>query len=94
MKIDTGIQSLARPDNKTIKRSSSQSSSDSQSVQNGGSAFSVTLSSTTEKLVSGTPASESIDWDKVASISNQLAAGTYNISGVEVADKMLSALGN
>ena len=92
MKIDTGIQPLAGPQNKTIKGSSARKSADTQSAKEEGDAFSVKLSSTTEKLLSGTPAEETINWDKVTSISNQLAAGTYNISGKDVATKLLNAL--
>jgi len=92
MKIETGIQPAIRPQNKTIKNSSAQKSTDAQSAQEDGDAFSVKLSSTTEKLLSGSPAEEPINWDKVTSIKNQLAAGTYNISGKDVATKMLNAL--
>jgi flagellar biosynthesis anti-sigma factor FlgM len=92
MKIDTGIQPPIRPQNKTIKDSSAQKSTDAQSVQEEGDAFSVKLSSTTEKLLSGTPAEETINWEKVTSIKDQLAAGTYNISGKDVATKMLNSL--
>jgi len=92
MKIDTGIQPLSGPQIKIIKGSSAQKSADVQSAQEEGGAFSVKLSSTTEQLLSGTPAEEPINWEKVTSISNQLAAGTYNISGKDVAAKMLNAL--
>lgn len=92
MKIDTGIQSLVRPLNKTIKGSPAPKSADAQSAQENGDAFSVKLSSTTGNLLSGTPAEESINWDKVTSIQNQLAAGDYNISGKDVATKMLNSL--
>ena len=94
MKIDTGIQPLARPQDKTVKDAAARKSADTQSTQEGGNAFSVTLSSTTEKILSGAPVEEPINWEKVTSISNQLAAGTYNISGKDVADKMLTALGS
>jgi len=92
MKIDTGIQPLARPQSKTTTGSAALKSGDAQSAQEGGGAFSVKLSSTTEKLLSGTPSEESINWDNVNSVKNQLAAGTYNISGKDVATKMLKAL--
>lgn len=92
MKINTGIQPPVGPQNKTIKGSSARKSAAAQSAQEEGDAFSVKLSSTTEKLLSGAPAEESVNWEKVTSISNQLAAGTYNISGKDVATKMLSAL--
>lgn len=92
MKINTGIQPLARPQDKTIKGSSARKSADAQSAQEEGDAFSVKLSSTTEKLMSSTPAEDTINWEKVTSIRDQLAAGTYNISGKDVATKMLNAL--
>jgi flagellar biosynthesis anti-sigma factor FlgM len=92
MKINAGIQPLARPQNKTIKGSSARKSADAQSAQEEGDAFSVKFSSTTEKLLSGTPSEETINWEKVTSIKDQLAAGTYNISGKDVASKMLNAL--
>jgi flagellar biosynthesis anti-sigma factor FlgM len=92
MKINTGIQPLARPQDKTISGSTTQKSADAQSAQEEGAAFSVKLSSTTEKLLSGASTEETINWEKVTSISNQLAAGTYNISGKDVATKMLNAL--
>ena len=93
MKIGTGIQPLAGPQNKTIKGSSARKSADAQSAQGEGDAFSVNLSSTTEKLLSSSPDEETINLEKVTSISNQLAAGTYNISGKDVATKLLNALG-
>jgi len=92
MKIDTGIRSLGGPQNKTIKGSTARKSNDTQATQDEGDAFSVKLSATTEKLLSGTPAEETINWEKVTSISDQLAAGTYSISGKDVATKMLNAL--
>jgi flagellar biosynthesis anti-sigma factor FlgM len=92
MKINTGIQPPAGPQNKTIKGSSTQKSAVAQSSQDEGDAFSVKLSSTTEQLLSGTPAEEPVNWEKVTSIKNQLAAGSYNISGAAVATKLLNAL--
>ncbi|GFE62181.1 flagellar biosynthesis anti-sigma factor FlgM [Geobacter sp. AOG2] len=92
MKIDTGIRSLTGTQDKTIKGSTARKSSESQSTQEEGDAFSVKLSSTTEKLLSSAPAEDTIRWEKVTSIRDQLAAGTYNISGKDVATKMLNAL--
>ena len=92
MKIDTGIRSLAGPQGKTIKDSTARKGADIQSTQDEGDAFSVKLSSTTEKLLSGALAEDTISWEKVTSIRDQLAAGTYNISGRDVATKMLNAL--
>ncbi|KAA0891307.1 flagellar biosynthesis anti-sigma factor FlgM [Oryzomonas rubra] len=91
MKIETGVQALAKPQRKEIKGSSAQRSADATSAQDEGDAFSVELSSTTEKLLSAAPTEETIRWEKVASIRDQLAAGTYNISGKDVAAKMLNA---
>ncbi len=92
MKIDTGIRSLGGPQNKTIKDLTTRKSAETQSAQDEGDAFSVNLSSTTEKLLSGASTEETINWEKVTSIRDQLAAGTYSISGKDVASKMLNAL--
>ncbi|QEM66814.1 flagellar biosynthesis anti-sigma factor FlgM [Geobacter sp. FeAm09] len=90
MKIETGVQALARPQSKNLKGVSSQKSADATSPQDEGDAFSVELSATTGKLLSAAPAEETIRWEKVTSIRDQLAAGTYNISGKDVAAKMLN----
>ena len=90
MKIETGVQALARPQSKNVKGSSSHKSADAPSAQDEGDAFSVELSPTTEKLLSAAPAEDTIRWEKVTSIRDQLAAGTYNISGNDVAAKMLN----
>jgi len=92
MKIDTGIRSLAGTQNKTVKGSTARKSGDAQSTLEEGDAFSVKLSSTTEKLLSSAPAEDTIRWEKVTAIRDQLAAGTYSISGKDVATKMLNAL--
>jgi flagellar biosynthesis anti-sigma factor FlgM len=54
-------------------------------------AFSVDLSSKTEQLPS-TQSPDEISRDRVAAIRDQLAAGTYNISGKDVANKILGVL--
>jgi flagellar biosynthesis anti-sigma factor FlgM len=56
-----------------------------------GEAFSVEISSEAEKL-NKPQNSDEISRDKVAAIRDQLAAGTYNISGKDVANKILGVL--
>ena len=60
-------------------------------AKSAGEAFSVELSSTTEQR----PAAQSpdeISRERVAAIRDQLASGTYNISGKDVANKILGVL--
>lgn len=54
-------------------------------------AFSVKLSSKAEQL-SKAPSPEEISRARVAAIRDQLASGTYNISGKDVANKILGVL--
>jgi|SRR5450631_850538 len=57
-------------------------------------AFKVSISPQAEQLRKAAPADEEIRRDKVAAIRDQLASGTYNISGKDVATKILNALKN
>ncbi len=53
--------------------------------------FSVELSSASERI--GAPQSpDEISHDRVAAIRDQLASGTYNLSGKDVANKILGVL--
>ena len=90
MKIEGGIHPLTGPQGKKAANRSSEKKTGTRSED--GDAFSVKLSSTTDKLLSAAPAEEEIQWEKVMSIRDQLAAGTYNISGKDVATKILNAL--
>jgi flagellar biosynthesis anti-sigma factor FlgM len=92
MKIEGGIHPMAKPQGKGAASRSADKNAATRSSQEEGDAFSVELSPITEKLLSAAPAEEVINWEKITSIRDQLASGTYNISGKDVAAKILNAL--
>jgi len=57
-------------------------------------AFKVNISPIAEQLLKAAPTEEEIRRDKVAAIRDQLASGSYSISGKDVASKILNALKN
>lgn len=100
MKIDQKIQyqatMLNKPENNTLARSTKETSP--QGKTDGG-AFSVSISKTAGNLVKATEllaktssSEDEIRLDKINAIKEQLAAGAYNISGKDVATKILNAL--
>ncbi|MDK9717381.1 MAG: flagellar biosynthesis anti-sigma factor FlgM [Trichlorobacter sp.] len=91
MRIDSSTTAIfgAQPVIKTAKSEASRAPQASSGVQ---SPFSVQLTNMVEKLSSVQPSSGDIRLDKVQDISQQLANGSYNISGQDVAEKMLMAL--
>ena len=54
--------------------------------------FRVELSSRLEQMATTSPAEDELRKAKVAAIRDQLASGQYNISGKDVADKILNLL--
>ena len=87
MKVESGTQSIALSDSlhkKTVAASA-------KAAQQPGEAFSVQLSAAVEQM-KATPEEDAVRRDKVAAIRDRLAAGTYNISGKDVANKILDAL--
>jgi flagellar biosynthesis anti-sigma factor FlgM len=92
MKIEGGINPLTGTARKeTAERTAGKKSGTASSQEEGG-AFNVTFTSTTEKLLASAPTEETIRWEKVLAVRDQLAAGTYTISGRDVAAKLLNAL--
>ncbi|ACD94226.1 flagellar biosynthesis anti-sigma factor FlgM [Trichlorobacter lovleyi] len=91
MRIDSATTAIfgAQPVMKTAKSEASRSVQSTAAVQ---SPFSVQLTNMVEKLSSVQPSSGEIRPEKVQDISQQLASGSYNISGQDVAEKMLMAL--
>lgn len=55
-------------------------------------AYNVTLSKAVAQAPEAALDDEQVRWEKVAAIRKQLEAGTYNISGKDVASKILDAL--
>ncbi len=62
-----------------------------KAAQQPGAAYSVQLSAAVEQMKT-TPEDDTVRLDKVAAIRDKLASGAYNISGKDVANKILSAL--
>jgi flagellar biosynthesis anti-sigma factor FlgM len=55
-------------------------------------AYNIQISDKVKEMMSVSSEEEAIRLDKVAAIREQLAMGNYNISGKDVADKILKAL--
>lgn len=91
MRIDNATTAIfgAQPVMKTAKSEATRETKSAGGVQ---SPFSVQLTNMVEKLSSVQPSSGEVRPDKVQQISTQLANGSYNISGQDVAAKMLLAL--
>lgn len=91
MRIDSATTAIfgAQPVMKTAKNEVTREATATSELQ---SPFSVQLSNMVEKLSSVQPSSGEVRPEKVQNISQQLANGSYNISGQDVAAKMLLAL--
>jgi flagellar biosynthesis anti-sigma factor FlgM len=92
MKIENGtLSSIAQLDTRSKKTSIPAATETAQPAKSTGAAYNVELSATAEQLQKSKD-SELISHARVASIRDQLAAGTYNISGKDVANKILGVL--
>lgn len=91
MRIDSATTAIfgTQPVMRTAKSESARETKSTSDVQ---SPFSVQLTNMVDKLSSVKPSSGEIRPEKVQNISQQLASGNYNISGQDVATKMLQAL--
>jgi len=100
MKIDQKIQYPAVTLNGTQKNTAASSVKETSGADNTGKTdFSVSISKTAGQLskaaeLSATASTSEFEvrQDKIDSIREQLASGNYNISGKDVAIKMLNAL--
>lgn len=100
MKIDQKIQYQATMLNKTQKNAATHAEKEAISTgKPDGAAFSVSISKTagnlikaTELLAKTSSSEDEIRPDKVSAIREQLASGSYNIAGKDVATKILNAL--
>lgn len=91
MRIDSSTTAIfgTQPVLKTAKSAAVRPSGSNSEVQ---SPFNVQLTNMVEKLSGIQPSSGEIRPEKVQEISRQLAEGSYNISGKDVAEKMLTIL--
>ena len=93
MKIDTAQQKYITALDSTRKIPSTKQAEESrQSPQPGNSAFSVNLSAQAQQAAAPDRVDEEARQAKIAAIREQLASGTYSISGRDVAKKILSLL--
>ncbi len=91
MRIDNSTTAIfgAQPIIKSSRTEAAKSTTATGEVQ---SPFNVQLTNMVEKLSSVQPSSGEVRTEKVKDISQQLASGNYNISGQDVAAKMLLTL--
>jgi len=92
MRIDTSSQAMVfgvKPVMRTAETEKSRYASAAQGTQ---SAFQVQLSDLMAKVAEVQPSNGDVRWEKVNQIKDQLAQGSYNISGQDVAAKMLQLL--
>ena len=76
-----------------LKPASRPASDPAHAAKPNGEAFSVALSSAVEKLKTAPePEDDQARRDKVQAIRQQLASGTYNLSGKDVANKIVNNL--
>jgi len=79
----------------TQQKTISRSERDESPVASAGSnAFKVDISDTVRQMIKTLPEEDEVRRDRVAAIRDQLASGSYNISGRDVASKILNALKN
>ncbi len=91
MRIDNSTTAIfgTQPIIRSSRTETARSASATGEVQ---SPFSVQLTNMVEKLSSVQPSSGEVRPEKVKDIGQQLASGNYNISGQDVAAKMLLTL--
>lgn len=94
MKVESTTQNQINVSVKPQKNTAGQPSniSPADSGRQKEEAFSIQISDKVKEMMTAEPAEDEIRLDKVAAIREQLAKGNYNISGKDVADKILNAL--
>ena len=91
MKIENGTAHITAQQETALKRAAAPTSAEApQENQPADKAFSVDISPTAAHT--SQQESDEISRARVAAIRDQLAAGTYNISGKDVAKKILGVL--
>jgi negative regulator of flagellin synthesis FlgM len=92
MKIENGAMNSTAQMEHLLKNTAQHPAAETQQTQKRSTeAYSVDLSPTAEQQRSTQNADE-ISRERVAAIRDQLASGTYNISGKDVANKILGVL--
>ena len=96
MKVETTIQNQIQAIKSASKNTTEPvtPSVPSMAADQKSDAFNVQLSDKVKDMMAAVPSEDEVRLDKVAAIREQLAKGNYNISGKDVADKILNALKN
>ncbi|MGB4598524.1 MAG: flagellar biosynthesis anti-sigma factor FlgM [Trichlorobacter sp.] len=94
MRIDTSSQAMIFGVQPVMRTAETEKSRYARGVQGAESAFHVQLSDLMAKVAEVEPSNGEVRMEKVNQIKNQLAQGSYNISGQDVAAKMLQLLQN
>jgi negative regulator of flagellin synthesis FlgM len=77
----------------TVKKPATRPVEETKTAQKpANAAYKVSFSPMAEQLLKATPSEEQVRREKVDAIREQLASGSYNISGKDVAVKILNAL--
>lgn len=92
MRIDATTQPTVFGVKPVMRPAETEKSRYTRSVQGAGSPFQVQLSDLLSKVDEVQPSGGDVRWEKVNQIKDQLAQGSYNISGQDVATKMLQLL--
>lgn len=92
MRIDTSSQAMVFGVQPTMRSSETEKSRYARSAQGAESPFHVQLSDLMAKVDEVQPSNGEVRWEKVNQIKDQLAQGSYSISGQDVAAKMLQLL--
>lgn len=93
MKIENAQKNYIAALDATRKKTASRPADETtQPAKPDSKAFSVQLSTAAERMNAPAPEDDEIRRQKVEAIRQQLASGTYNISGKDVANKILNTL--
>jgi len=93
MKIAADTQKYLSPADTAVKKAAVRQTEESgKSAKQQSDAFSVQLSGAVEQMKTSSDESDAVRQAKVDAIRQQLATGTYNISGKDVADKIIGVL--
>lgn len=92
MRIDTSSQAMVFGVKPVMRPNETEKSRYARSSQGTESPFHVQLSDLMAKVADVQPSNGEVRWEKVNQIKEQLAQGSYNISGQDVAAKMLQLL--
>ncbi len=92
MRIDTSSQAMVFGVQPVMRSTEVEKSRYTRSAQEVTGPFHVQLSDLMAKVADVKPSDGEVRWDKVRDIKEQLAQGSYNISGQDVAGKMLALM--